>query len=751
MAKKEGENNLRLEVPLDASSIEDFDLDHPVKIIVQCADGTVYEQKVRFTEDRKGSVSLSLEKCPGPLHIVVGPADIPKEELLGMQTISLDLPARLLHGKKELSIPPIKISPYYWHWWLIWCRTFTIRGRIVCPNGQPVPGARVCAYDVDMWWWWRSTQQVGCATTDVNGAFEIKFRWCCGWWPWWWWSTRTWHLEPKVADLLLKALPKELKQGNLSSPSPTPDLKIFKEIISQEGIASQTDRIPCNSPATRAISKADIQGKAQILTAVDLSKLEEIRLRLKDRLSVVPELETLHLWPWWPWWPWWDCTPDIIFKATQNCRGQDIVIVEEGYLNTRWNIPQTLNVTLVANDQACCIPPSKPNECPEGNCLVISYACSTLVDNIGGNLGAPATPVGYVNPSTGPVAASTSSDRPFAGDVWIYGTVDCMAGVDYYAFELSRRNDDGTWSPWSPMPDEAVGVFYRVYYDSSVVFPPNNPFFTITVQPQKIPLLNGRLVYETLQHYEDNNPPFNWNLIRVWVNKDTLMRWRTLNNIPDGTYMLRVKGWNLVGNNLTNERILQNCGVSKGESSIALTIDNRFIASGNTDSHGNPCGTVHFCTTEPDTAFLSVNIVRSNGAVEGIGACSGTTIDASDMLQIDFIASDPDGHLAFYTLEATYGINQSNNLLAVGGSLQPVSVTPVIQVGPDYGSALAQGAVAPIWNGGAMRLLVQATKAFPKTCCYQLELRAYKRTIVDCDYDFDHYNISEYSIGITVK
>jgi len=732
MIEETEKGNLNLEVPLDASGIKDFKPDRPVKVVIQCTDKSIHEQEVRLTREGKGSAKFTFEKCSGPLHIVVGPADMPKDKLLGMQTICVDLPARLLIGKKELSIPPIKISPYYWHWWLIWCRTFTIRGLVVNTDGEPVPGALVCAYDVDALWWWWSRQQVGCSGTDANGAFEITFHWCCGWLPWWWWSRRVWELDRDIANTLLKALPADLKYRDLSVPGPVPNLKVFKEILSSKNTAGLLENIPAKS-------------------VFDISKLEKIRIPLKEALKAIPEFERLHMWPWWPWWPWWDCTPDIIFKVTQNCSGKEVVVLRERYSDARWNIPQLLNVTLVADDEACTIPTGNP-VCPGGKCLVISYACKTLVDQIGGNLGANATPMGYANPG----AASVAGDRPFAGNVWIYGTVDCMSGIDYYSIEVSRYNVHASnWDP-IPMPEAAAGNFVRVYFDSSVLFPPNNPFSTIIVKPQTI---DGKYVYETLHHYELNNPPNNWNTVRLWVNTDTIFKWITPDNFSDGTYKLTVRGWNLAGSSLLDQGILPICGVNKGDSSIILTIDNRFIASGPTDSHGNQCSPgisidSHICTTEPDTAFIGkVKIIRSNGTTEDVSACGNTEIDSTDQLQIDFIAYDKDGHLAYYTLESINGVDDPTNLLS--GTPNPGPDSPPVpaaaQVGPSYDLALAQGAVSPIWNGGAMRLTINAKAAFPRTCCYSLVLRAYKRTIVNCDYDHDHWNVSQYLIGIKVK
>jgi hypothetical protein len=84
--------------------------------------------------------------------------------------------------------------------------------------------------------------------------------------------------------------------------------------------------------------------------------------------------------------------------------------------------------------------------------------------------------------------------------------------------------------------------------------------------------------------------------------------------------------------------------------------------------------------------------------------------------------------------------------------LTALAPTPASLVGPTYGEALhpTQGAVAPHWHGGRFRLQVSLAEAFPEPCCYQLELRAYKRTIVSCDGDYDHNNLSEYTFGVGI-
>src|SRR5207248_2025075 len=121
---------------------------------------------------------------------------------------------------------------------------------------------------------------------------------------WWWWARRIWRLEPILAERILPALERESKFRNIPIPSPRPDLAIFDEFLGQPGLTGP-------------------QAQAQINPA----SLDGLRSRLLQRVPASAELERLRIWPWWPWWPWLDCNPDIIFKVTQNCTGQDQVIV----------------------------------------------------------------------------------------------------------------------------------------------------------------------------------------------------------------------------------------------------------------------------------------------------------------------------------------------------------------------------------------------------------------------------------------
>src|SRR2546423_2945174 len=294
MSKETTYDEYVLEVPLDASEIEGFKPEQKVKVLAVGRDETAQEQIVTLDRSGQGLAKFSFDKPPGSLQILLGPDEAEAEELRGMQTLSLRVSAREWQDKGHLQIPAIRISPYYWYWWLRWCRRFIIRGRVLCPDGSPVAGATVCAFDIDYWWWWISYQQVGCVTTDANGVFEIRFRWCCGWWPWWWWRYRYWQFSAELAERILPVLQRSPKLDVMPTLIAEPDFAVFDRLLGEAGAPPRRQKI-------------------------DPTALPSLREQLLQRIPQSAELERLRLWPWWPWYPWWDCTPDIIFKVRQDC------------------------------------------------------------------------------------------------------------------------------------------------------------------------------------------------------------------------------------------------------------------------------------------------------------------------------------------------------------------------------------------------------------------------------------------------
>lgn len=723
----------RLTVPLDASGIEDRDPKGQAKVAVRGGAGISQSRVVDFDRSGHGTAEFAFEAAPGALQVLVGPADASDAELDGLQTLQATVSPRHWAGSAELALRPIVIAPYFWWWWRYWCRTFVIRGRVLCPDGSPVPGAQVCAYDVDWWFFWSSTQLAGCATTDISGAFEIRFRWCCGWWPWWWWRQRVWRLEPHLVGRV-----NELVRVN-------PELNLT---------AASGDR-PSLAPFGRLLEGGSRPDALERLVRSSVGTLDQLRERLITKLPAASELQALRVWPWWPWRPWWDCTPDIIFKVTQDCLGDSTVIVDEGVAETRWNIPNPLDVTLIANSQACCRPICHDPPCEGGACIIVDRVCHYPIAEISGNLGAPAGPSGYWNP--GPVPPdSYNYHRPFAGIVPVYKNPGDLLGVDYLEFEYSA-DGGGTWNA---LPSGAAVPFKRQRWDVPGSPPAvNEPFFFDSIS------FPGHTVVETREHRE-GVVGGTWDVPgadHYWLstNWDLLVPIDS-RQFDDGTYQFRAVGWNDGGGGtLINRRVLPLCG-SDDENNLVLTFDNQVVTPiGHPVAH--LCGGVHQCTTEPDTHIVAVRI---NGIP--VEAC-GTVETLTGVLEVDFMVQDTAAlpglarHLGFYTLYSLWGLNQNRNLLE-----QPGASVAVLGGGPsgwasgqttgNYGTALAQGAVAPHWEGGTFRLTMPLNQAFPVPCCYQLELLGYKRPIAGyqsglafvCSDSLAFWNRTQYSLGVGI-
>jgi hypothetical protein len=753
--------NHTLSITLDASSIKDRRSDHAVKIIAFDAKGGAFEHSVVFDGAGHGRASFSFRGHPGRLRVVVGPGTATTEQMRGLQTIAVDVAPRQWVGKQELTLKPIQISAYYWRWWLWWCRDFKITGRVVCADGNPVPGATVCAYDVDFWWWWWSKESVGCATTDINGAFEIDFTRCCGWWPWWWWESRTWLLEPSLVDSIAAIVREDPKFAQLPIPSPKPNLAVFNKLLSARDALARPSLSRFGQP--RAPTPARGPALLPSTGTIDPSTLDALRTRLLQVLPPAPELEQLRLWPWWPWSPWWDCDADIVFQVTQNCGGQDTLIVNETVWQTRWDIPTNLDVTLTANDQACCVfSCADPADCPEGSCLVPGDICLDNVGSIGGNLGAPPVPdnnfIGLLNPGLG-VSQNYDADRPYAGSIQLEAIIGDT--VDYYellfydagaATPSTPLPTPPSPIPYAPLPVPAFGGFNRKVYDPitntwPVVAFPVNTYSDGTTD---------HLVIETTHHYDAAHGAQLWDPASYGI----LAYLNTLNTLANGTYFVQARGWTRPGytGNLTDPEILPVCERKDTDNYFVVTVDNQVVTAAPTDPNGLPCGNgIHVCTGQPEAAILQVAILHQGSNVPiVIEPCDNVCIVDTDQLVIDFVAYDPDAFLAYYTMTLFYGDYAPIDLVALAGAaglsaspIAPAWCPPAAQVGSDYKSALAEGATAPWWTGGAIRLTVPADKAFPMTCAYLLQLYAFKRTISDCDHSFwGQYNLSETTFTI---
>lgn len=699
-----------LMIPVDASNIPEQDRkQQKVKVAVQQKDGV--KSQIISLDGGRGEVKLDVDPKQ-TVSIAIGPATASDEDMFHLQTLTASVSPTQWGDKQTLTIPALTVTPQWWSGWLRWCREFVVQGRVLCADGSPVPGAEVRAFDVDFFWWWSSIVQVGgSVVTDAAGHFTMRFRWCCGWFPWWWWAQRQWRLD---FDLVNRVLPITKLNPQLRFPEPDPVPSLDFSALGTAGVPQTA------SPAGLSVSKT-----------IDPTVLPALREKLISVLPHVPELERLRIWPWFPWSPWFDCAPDLIFRVTQQCgAGPAKVIVNENVFQTRWDIPTNLNVTLIANQLACCLGHEPPP--PPGDCLVMTSVCGdpgVPVTSIGGNLGAAVAPIGYADPG--------GRDRPFSEVVSMNGLFGSSAQADFYEIEFSPHS----LNTWAPVPFGALRNVDRQYFDSSIVFPAS-PFIPVTFSPTA---LGAGGYYESRHHYEVGHPS-NWgNALtgRVWSTNGTMLAAiETAGFFSDGAYDFRVIGYLAAGAvpNPATRKVMPNCG-QQNTNNLVLRIDNRVVLP-------QVQGTVHVSTTEPDCGITNVLIGGS-----AVAACDAQQLKPGQSLEVFFSAtdSDPVGHLDHYTLEVKYGLGSVTNLLnplEVGAST--LSVVTGGPKGPDYSDALAQGSPRPIWKGGSMHLTINdASRVFPKTCCYLLELTVWKRNIANCGTPV-YYNQFHYSFTVTV-
>ncbi|WP_321477389.1 carboxypeptidase-like regulatory domain-containing protein [uncultured Paludibaculum sp.] len=711
-----------LRIPIDASQIADADRkQQKVKVAVQDRKGI--KSQIIALDAGKGEVKLDVDPKQ-TLSIAVGPATASDEDIFHLQTLTSKVSPTQWGTEKTLAIPALVITPQWWVWWLRWCRTFTIHGRVVCADGSPVPGAEVRAYDVDFFWWWSSVNQVGPAVvTDGAGNFSMTFRWCCGWWPWWWWRLRQWRLDD---DLIEKIRPVLKLNPAIRFPEPDPIPTLDIAALNPQPLPPGPGPVVVRPPV---ISRPVLNPNLLAQKILDPSTIPAVRDKLVAVLPHVPELEKLRIWPWWPWNPWFDCNPDIIFRVTQPCgSGPAKVIVSENVFQTRWDIPTNLNVTLVANSEACCLP--HDGDQPEGDCSLFTSVC--------GDPGIPVTSIGKVGVTAGYFNPG-GRDRPFSESVSFYGLFGTSAQADFYEIEYTPHGA----AAWTPVPSGSLIDLWRGYFDATLAWPNQFVFPSFPVKD-----FGGIHVYESRQHYEVTHPAAWGNAIagRVWSNNINVMaNIQTKGFFSDGAYDFRVVGYraDAAGDlDPATRKVMDGCGGNDANNLLTLRLDNRVVGP-------QVPNTVHVDTTEPD---CGINSVRIGGVA--VLPCGAQQLQHGVPLEIDFFATDPDGHLDHYELVVKYDLGSIKNLLSVADvgafTLTPLAGGPQ---GPDYSNAvnLPQTAVRPTWNGGTMRLHINdAALVFPKTCCYLLELTVWKRNIANCDGHLSYYNQMHYSFTVTV-
>ena len=328
--------------------------------------------------------------------------------------------ARAQAEKLQVDVGSIAVFPHIYRCWLWCCRIYRIRGKVVCRNwtynpiarrwgwcDDPVPGAEVDIYDVDRFLWWYREDLITTVTTQFDGTFEATFVWCCGRFPWW---ERAWLVDEEI----LRHIRELLLERNviLKPPPPDPDPGALQELASSL------------QPRPAPIAAATTTVEPVSTSAASLRQL-------------LPDSERLSALRVWPWWDWEDCEPDVIFRVRQFCKDREEVVHDEGPAQARWNIPTNLNVTLLANDKACCLPVCRDPECPD--CMKLTWVgCSIPIDHIAdASFAGPPDLRGYVN-------VPSQTDAPLYGSLQMRG--DIGTDIDWFRVQYSKddRSVDGS-------------------------------------------------------------------------------------------------------------------------------------------------------------------------------------------------------------------------------------------------------------------------------------------------------------------
>lgn len=719
---------------IDFSEIEDFDHSLPLRVALVRKCRVIRSAPLKIARNgTKASFELSLPRETEKIvsaSIIVTP-DVPDDRALAVDHHSVRVAAS--EFKDRVAKVAITIPQRIYLCWLRCCRNYKLRGRVVCrrfkydPIEQqfvlcetPVRGAKVTAFDVDRFLWFCRKDTVGSDFTDIDGNFEINFRWCC----WWWgpWFQGDWRLDPPVVGRI-----RDLFKGRpLPDPDPIPSFRVLEQLAEVTDVGD----VVIDSIETADATNLDSLGKQIVARAPDAPDLERLRV--------------------WPWHPFNDCRPDIIFKVTQDCGDGVQVIFEEDCSDARPNIGTDLSgVTLVANSNACCAPCC--DDTPDDDCLVIhgvgcgGYPLQHIEQDLSSDL------VGYYTHG--------DHDRPFGRTIRLLGVFGEAKSIDFYKLQSRRRTTPG-WTPWIDVPESQLGSFNRAHWTGF----PLPLTKTQTVAPE---LVDGEIVYKSTNRFREENsdvnttvPPSRADWLALWATASLTTDSTTgvvteTPLISDGLYELRIVGYEFdeSSNSLINQQIMALCPEEDGDvdpskhATLRLRMDNRNAIS--------VPGSVHRNTSEPDCDYPAICAVVKNLGQrdeECVEPCGVLRVEAGDTITVRFNASDSDGHLAQYSLSAHWA--ESDVFDVLQSTVGTLSGNPDPLFGPSYaktflGSQATHRASLPVtdpergrpfWHGGNFQVTVTVGDPVPltthrvfETCCaYLLRLDVWKRTTSGC-------------------
>ncbi len=354
--------------------------------------------------------------------------------------------------------------------------------------------------------------------------------------------------------------------------------------------------------------------------------------------------------------------PDIIFRAIQTVGGVEKVIYNENpATDTRWNIGDYLSVTLDVTEECVSINPP-----PSGQPYDVLFVFTRVgiigtndIDTVGGSAS------GYAYSDINPAAPnSVAANTPFGRTLDIAGWFGKFADIERYKIRYSYNGTDFT---------DITDPLYNHYYEFA---PTGGKWMTAPLGPFS-------------EGGQDNvyTPPYVHKPNQPWTFPDLLARWDTT-KAQDRLVTIDVQGfkWNATKTALVPSTSLlmdPNYGV------LRLRIDNT-----------------------PPTVKIKAEQIKHDGVK--VEVCD--IVNFTGKLRIKFEASDAQGHLRAFALNAMYGHNKYVSPIPVGGSDDYSAHIDTTRKWKNTGTHTCE------YDAG-----VYTASKMPK-CAYQFRLSASKRT-----------------------
>lgn len=284
----------------------------------------------------------------------------------------------------------------------------------------------------------------------------------------------------------------------------------------------------------------------------------------------------------------------------------------------------------------------------------------------------------FINQANGLATTGTGHpinvlDAPFGKSLRFMGNIDRLRslGVTRYAIgycDMDEYDCDAVFTSGFDVDEWQFVEDVRTNYFWSTI---KGKYILQRESPTEI-FNNGVYIFKT---YPVPSASLDWyfeNLLFDWITHGTV-------KVASGLYKVHLFGFS--GANINTDLV----NISPNESTLVVRIDN----------------------TPP---VMSINSISYNGSP--VSSCSIVTLgSASDSIEFNITATDPDNYLLRYVLKGEYGDNET---------LTCVSET--------YAGYLADGHSGPGWSG-ASPSTTYSCDGFPKSCAYSYHISGWDRAI----------------------